>query len=190
MQSQKELEAAAELLSAQEFIERYPKPALLVNVNEDLLGAPDARPLTTSVIPTIKSSADPSLRPGDLAQSETIGADLHAKMVGFLSKTDRNKFRDIVILGRAAFADLRVNVQTISKIHASFTCISGAWHVVHRGATNGLKVNGRTIPSEEYVKLRSGMSLSFGPDVWGSYLSPEDLYELLRSSPPPRSQRS
>lgn len=62
-------------------------------------------------------------------------------------------------LGRDAGCDIRLDDRRISRRHARFEYVSGAWRCVNLASKNGIRVNGRSSGSHE---LHSGAWLDLG----------------------------
>lgn len=98
--------------------------------------------------------------------------------VGWLRKSDRNAF-PVISLGRGDECDVRIDIATISKLHAVFASCAGVWSLSDRGARNGLVVNERAIESGGSTDLRSGDQLLFGTQVEATFHSSDGLYDFL-----------
>jgi hypothetical protein len=153
-------------MNASDFAASYPEPALLLTLpaqDDD-----DDSDLDSTITTMVLGS------PEELDKGKT------KDWIAWIAKTNRNKFADIVILGRSSIADILVPVKTVSSIHASFTKIGDGWRVVHRGATNGVKLNGEALPAEDYAPLATGDQLRFGPDVRCVFLDAGAIYTYLQ----------
>src|SRR6185295_1143010 len=68
-----------------------------------------------------------------------------------------------ITVGRAAEADLSLNLPSVSRRHAVLTLVSaGQWQITDLGSSNGVEVNRRSVES---AMLVHGDEIAFGPDV-------------------------
>ncbi len=69
--------------------------------------------------------------------------------------------RGVVVVGRAAEADLRVDDRSISRRHAAIH-LDGAIHVEDLGSANGTRVRGAPVAAGARVSVRPGDVIEFG----------------------------
>jgi len=66
-------------------------------------------------------------------------------------------------VGRSSGVDIRLENPRISRLHAVLTAgPDGTWSVTDADSDNGLRVNGRDVPSNQAVPLRNGDRIHLG----------------------------
>ena len=94
------------------------------------------------------------------------------------------KFAAMFTVGRAANSDVRLNVASLSKFRAYFTNVARdqAWYVSDAGSSSGTFINGEELPpSHGKVRLASGTTIRFGPDITAQFYVAGLFWELLQS---------
>lgn len=67
-----------------------------------------------------------------------------------------------ITIGRDTDNDVVVDNKLASRHHALIQKIKDAYFIKDMGSTNGTFINGTTIPSDKYVKLRPGDKITIG----------------------------
>lgn len=67
-----------------------------------------------------------------------------------------------ITIGRDTDNDVVVDNKLASRHHAMIQKIKDAYFIKDMGSTNGTFINGTTIPSDKYVKLRPGDKITIG----------------------------
>lgn len=147
-------------LPPEKFAQDFPVPFLLLAFSG--LGSTSA---------DISSTTRAEVRRGPAANQPEYVAELR--------KTDRNYFKAMIIVGRSPQADICLPMPTVSKIHAFFTPAATGWTVSHHGSTNGLVVNGYSVPGGESMPLKDGDFLGLGPSVNAWFYSSAGLRAVL-----------
>jgi anti-anti-sigma factor len=94
---------------------------------------------------------------------------------------ERRAVGDEIIVGRAADADVCLDIPSVSRQHAAITpAADGQWRVSDRGSRNGIAINGATTPGGV---LAVGDRITFGPDVTAVFSQPP-------GAPPPAAAES
>ena len=69
--------------------------------------------------------------------------------------------QDLLMIGRAAEAHLRIDYSEVSRIHCELRqSVDESWLITDMGSRNGTLVNGRSV---EQARLNSGDQLKLGP---------------------------
>ncbi len=84
------------------------------------------------------------------------------ELQGRLFSFDRGADHEVIV-GRAPESDVCLDLQSVSRRHASLrVAIDGRWQLKDLGSRNGVQVNGSSIDD---VVLTDGDEIAFGPDV-------------------------
>jgi len=101
-----------------------------------------------------------------------------------LRKQATNAFAMMVTVGRAANNDIVLPYEGISKFHAYFSNLGGAWVLVDAKSTNGTFVEGRKLDPDAKEKLdlnRPAIELSFSSAINCRLYSPAAFFDLASS---------
>ncbi|MCP4448395.1 MAG: FHA domain-containing protein [Myxococcales bacterium] len=84
-------------------------------------------------------------------------------------------------IGRSRNCDVRVENESVSKVHASILLDrgSGGYFVIDQGSRNGTYLNGERVLARQRTSLWSGAYLSFGDAVY-VFIDPPTLRKLAR----------
>jgi pSer/pThr/pTyr-binding forkhead associated (FHA) protein len=154
-------------LSQEEFLEAHPYPMVVTDNPGEVVE--NAHFHTIAAVPDSSSGTD------------------HARLLERMGKwafqlKKKGRFASMLTVGRAANSDLRLNVPSVSKFHAYFIFVARdkAWYVSDAKSSNGTFVGGKEIPpTHGKVKLESGVTLRFGPDVTCQFLTPQGLWAMF-----------
>ena len=134
------------------------------------------------IIPADETSAEPKDTSRFARAKEARPPINENYRVGVLLKHPGSVTNDPVIrLGRSSQCDIRLGDIEVSKVHALFDRIGGAWTIRDNASTNGTYVNGLRIPDDEPTRLRTADTIKFGPGLSAVYFDPNDFYQFLRS---------
>jgi len=118
-----------------------------------------------------------------LIDAETeVAIDLSGQVLP-LVRSEQNPYSSKLAVGRTKNCDLRIDHNSISRLHALLLLGDGGTvRIVDAGSSNGTRVNGNAVGKE-------GMPLSFGDVVtFGSvptqFVSEDLLYQALRNLRP------
>ncbi|HZU99743.1 MAG TPA: FHA domain-containing protein, partial [Planctomycetota bacterium] len=152
-----DLADAALGLDVRAFAERNPEPALVFFPSSskpeptpfDTLAGREHRfdGAATDELPALETTIeDPrAKRPTDrIALPRYVkgkGPEGPEWSVHFLAKSHRNPFSGMITIGRASNNDIQLLVSSVSKFHASFAFLAGAWTIADQNATNGTFVD-------------------------------------------------
>jgi len=81
-----------------------------------------------------------------------------------------------VTLGRGADCDLVVRHPSLSKEHLYFRRMGNTWTVTDANSVNGVWVDGKLVPPEFNMRLKSGARILLGGAIPALFLAPADLY--------------
>jgi len=84
-----------------------------------------------------------------------------------------------VSFGRMPPCDVVLPFRQLSRVHVNFIRVADGWMVEDVGSRNGTILDGKQIPANEPVPLRSGAKLRFG-DVIAHFMVASALQEYLR----------
>jgi len=160
------LRQVAQVFSAEEFIEAFPSPALLV-------------------VDVHAEGLEESVRgPGESPQLLTIAHHglegiRYLDRVAFVSKRPGNPFSLFVSLGRSASNDIVIGVESVSKVHGYFTTAAGSWYFTDRGSTNGTFLGKQRLETSARTSLKAGDHLVLGSSLTVEFLPPPDFYQRL-----------
>lgn len=172
-----------ELTSEEDYVARYPAPALLLE------------PFGEGTREMVDTPA-----PGDSPDDSTIASMMTAKKtfalpttsmvhpdarVVWLVKSDRNPFVGMITVGRARNNDLILVHSSISKMHAIFKQ-DGDWWLIEDRSTNGTYLDGTRIPPREPRQVNDGSNVRFGDVASVRFFEPESFFmfcSLVGGSP-------
>ena len=100
-----------------------------------------------------------------------------------LRKTDKNPWKDKLLVGRATNNDVVVRDASVSKVHARITQREGAWTLSDARSTNGTWVDGVQLPAGGAAPLRAGGTVKLG-GVSCSVLDSEAVHRALAGGAP------
>ena len=177
-----QLVAETEKLSRNEFVTRFPTPALL-------FGEPlSARRSTASDLARPAEDLDQiyeltdaySLDPPPASKPPRFGVESRVEFLPANPAAGETQEK-LVTLGRAPDSDLQVAAISVSLTHAGFMLSAKGWSIVDAGSTNGTTLNGRALRGDEAALLRDGDAIGFWRDTHAIYLSPGALFDRLRA---------
>ena len=153
-------------LGYEDFVARYPMPALMAvprgMTPEDLQADP---------------SGDDSGRFQLLTRAiRSPGFLLDLGKVAFVAKRPGNPFPHLVSIGRSPMNDITVAVDSVSKVHGYFVPDGKGWAFTDRGSTNGSKVDDRPATEGEPYPIGEGTNLHLGLEALFEIHSPDSLY--------------
>ena len=159
-------EKAAELTQEQ-FLQQFPRPALLVVYRE-----PD----------TDGDVLDPTNSGVQLLTVSIKGTHIlrYLGKVAFVTKRPGNPFAHLISVGRSSKNDITVAVDSVSKVHGYFVPEGDGWGFTDHGSTNGSLLGSTELESGRKVPLSNGDILRLGLEVHFEFLSPEALYHKAR----------
>jgi hypothetical protein len=176
-------EFVKELTGEEEYVAKYPAPALLL----EPFGEGSAETVDT---PAPGDSSDD----GTIARMMTAGSAFvqpstsmvhpEARVV-WLVKSDRNPFEGMITVGRARNNDLILAHPEISKVHAIFQ-EDGDWWLIEDRSSNGTFLDGTRLPARELRQVNDGSRVRFGDVASVRFFEPESFYQfcsLVRGSP-------
>jgi hypothetical protein len=103
-------------VSFQDFLEKYPLPALVFCIRE-VATDEELTKSSLSLVATARIKVQSTIFPNEPVP----------QFLAWLEKSDRNYFENLVIVGRSAMNDICLPVSTVSKIHAFFSFIGDEW---------------------------------------------------------------
>jgi len=117
----------------------------------------------------------------DVNDVHKLVAAATARPVYPVKKSGRNKFGNVITLGRAANNDVIVSEPSVSKFHAYFNerLDSGGFELVDAGSTFGTKVKEFRLEPDQPHPLRSGDKITLGEAVLLTFYLPADLHSQL-----------
>ena len=167
-----QLEKWAYRLSPAEFIERYPRPGLLVLDPETETDDPlDGQEQKNSGVMLVTQSI------------ESVDYLAYLNKIAFIAKRPGNLFPHLISIGRSSNNDIRINVDSVSKVHGYFVAKDGGWVFTDHGSTNGSKLDQKVLAANHEYPLSHGQQLRLGINALFEFLSPETLYRVLRGLP-------
>ena len=152
-------------ISREEFLRRFPVPALLVVYRES--DSPDA-PLDPS------SSAGVQLLTVSIKSAAILR---YLNRLAFLCKRPGNPYAHLISIGRSASNDIAIAVDSVSKVHGYFAHDGESWGFTDHGSTNGSLINDQPLTAGEKATMHDGDFLQLGLEVTLEYLSPGRLYD-------------
>lgn len=95
------------------------------------------------------------------------GGEVYLELIEPRDETPRRlELRDARLrLGRGRLADLRLEIASLSRLHAELSSADGTWRIVDLDSFNGTYVNGRRLETGEERGLRIGDRLRLGEVV-------------------------
>ena len=161
-------EKAAELTQEQ-FLQQFPRPALLVVYRE-----PDSD----------GEVLDPTSSGVQLLTVSIKGTNIlrYLGKVAFVTKRPGNPFAHLISVGRSAKNDITVAVDSVSKVHGYFVLDGNQWCFTDHGSTNGSVIGNVELSSGRKYPLDNTDILRLGLEVHFEFLTPEALYQKARGS--------
>ncbi|HEX9737585.1 MAG TPA: FHA domain-containing protein [Thermoanaerobaculia bacterium] len=164
-----ELSRLARKSSREEFLRRFPVPALLVVYRDT---DTPAEPLDPS------SNAGVQLLTMSIKSAAILS---YLNRLAFLCKRPGNPFAHLISIGRSVSNDIAIAVDSVSKVHGYFARQGEGWGFTDHGSTNGSLLNDQPLKAGATVALKDGDFLQLGLEVSLEYLSPGRLYERVAS---------
>jgi hypothetical protein len=97
-----------------------------------------------------------------------------------LEKTGRHPF-PMITLGRAATNDVVLDLEGVSKLHATFVDDgSGNWSITDAGTTNGTLVQEKLLPPRATRPINDGEEIVFGNELTTLFFRPRALFGWAR----------
>lgn len=82
---------------------------------------------------------------------------------GFLIHDDKKfKLSEYFIIGRGKNADLIINDPSVSRLHCEIRFIDGKYFIKDYNTSNGIKINGKRIDGDSYIKLEDNSIINIG----------------------------
>lgn len=166
----RKLQHQAAALSQRDFLDTHPQLALLVGTRdtENDEGGDLTSPADSGVqLLTLSIKSAEILR--------------YLGKVAFVRKRPGNPFAHLISVGRSAKNDIRIGVQSLSKVHGYFVDDRGTWCFADHKSTNGSRRNGLPLRAGKQYPLEDGDRLQLGLEVVLEILFPESLYQRLRA---------
>ncbi len=186
-------ELLAEELSDEDFLRRYPHPALVFDppgraVEGLRVDTPDQPFFTGQGLPTLLPDVDEVgtstevMRSVDACQATGLATEglLPDTVLEWLVKSQRNPFGALITIGRTPNNDIVLPQPTVSKVHAIATHAQGGWSLSDSRSSNGTFVDGVRLPPGEKRPLEDGAELRFGRELRARVMLPASLLDLLR----------
>jgi anti-anti-sigma factor len=124
--------------------------------------------------------AKPPVRPDTGREVRVRLTRAPGELLGRTYTFERFKEGDVITVGRSADSDICLDLQSVSRRHASLTLLAGGrWEVRDLGSRNGVQVNGSPV---EAIAVRDADKITFGPDVSAEF------YTVGRGDPPVQPQ--
>lgn len=158
----------AKKLELNEFLKKHPYP-FLVRYIESYISQTDK---TSFSLPKLQ----------ELIKIETQAQQKQIADIKTINKTERNPHTpDMITIGRFKNHDIVINLDGISKFHGYFIISQEdqIYKYIDIGSTNGSKINGTQIPSDQHFSLKDGDKISFANNNYIFYY-PEKVYEIFR----------
>jgi hypothetical protein len=152
-------------LSEDEFVELRPNPALVI---EPFPVSPFKLRDTTTEVKVFTAVPSPVLHP-------------QAQLVWIVPRSP-GRWPDMK-LGRDPACDIVLPNPSVSKRHATLSCIDGTWAIEDHGSTNGTEISGVRLVRSEPKALPAGEPLVLAQVVVvRAYYSPRSLHAMLRTA--------
>jgi hypothetical protein len=152
--------------SREAFAKANPEPFLLFEHP-----APRGRPpwgfKTTRISQAVREAAEQAKR----------ARDLHRYAVVVLGPSGR--WGERISVGRAGNNDIALTDNSVSKLHAYFTCDAQGVSVRDMGSRNGTRVGGELLDSNSIRRLQTGDIVTFGT-VSVTLLGAGELYDFMQ----------
>ena len=160
-------------ISEKEFIARYPHPFLVVNLDGGM-------PMLYGRL----ACATTSLEEEEDGKPRGYSAPIDPKkriLVAPVIKSGRNKFPNMITVGRTNQNDIILPVRSISKFHAYFktSSDSGELMIVDAESRFGTVLHGEEIVAEKPRALENGNTLVFGKVARSTFLTSEFFYGYM-----------
>ena len=161
-----EMQEQAADATRDQFLDRFPVPAMLVVYREPDSGGEPLDPSSQGVqLLTVSIKSAAILR--------------YLNHLAFLCKRPGNPYAHLISIGRSASNDIAVTVDSVSKVHGYFSVDNGLWSFTDHSSTNGSLLNDQPLLAGTKNTLRDGDLLQMGLEVTLEYYSPERLYDRL-----------
>jgi hypothetical protein len=168
---------SAQLLSEEQFLRIHSAPALLFYSQTETFPDHDECKKTDSWLEH------------KTVFSETTTKATNQKTIAFLRKSDRNPFKDLITVGRAANNDIIINKATISKAHAFLVKKDLMWQITDQKSSNSTYVDSNKLKPMEPYHLHDNSVIQFGFEVQASFYSPEGLWSYIQIYQPEKYQQ-
>ena len=150
-------------MTFEEFLRKFPVPALLVVYREPEAMDEGARPSSSGIqLLTVSIKSRSVLR--------------YLGKMAFITKRPGNPFAHLISVGRSAKNDITIAVDSVSKVHGYFVPGEQGWSFTDHGSTNGSVLNGEELRSGEKYPLENGAVLRLGLEVTLEIFDPPGLY--------------
>lgn len=155
--------------SRDEFLRRFPAPALLVVYRDPATEDPPLDPSADTGVQLLTVSI----------KSKATAILQYLNRLAFLCKRPGNPFAHLISIGRSTANDIAIAVDSVSKVHGYFAHDGERWGFTDHGSTNGSLLNDRPLKAGETVRLHDGDFLQLGLEVTLEFLSPSLLYDRV-----------
>ena len=102
------------------------------------------------------------------------------RIAPLVKRADSNSFTMMITLGRTDNNDVTLKHTMISKFHAYFRHLGTSWTLSDAGSLNGTSIDGRKLPPERALPVRSGSRIVIGGAVAVQFLQGADLYDAVQ----------
>jgi hypothetical protein len=125
--------------------------------------------------------------PAGLTQFEA-GTEWNGDAAVFALRKTIAEYQNMVSVGRAPNVDISITERTISKFHAYFEEIDGAWTLSDAGSRNGTTIGPRAVAKYGKVALKNLDIIQFGLHVRFRYFTAAGFCEFMAAlaAQPPR----
>ncbi|MCG8455358.1 MAG: FHA domain-containing protein [Holophagales bacterium] len=159
----------AGILSREQFVEAFPRPALMV--------------VYRGLDQAASEGMDPSQSGVQLLTVSVRSAAVlrYLSRVAFVAKRPGNPFAHLISIGRSTNNDITIAVDSVSKVHGYVVEGDTGWQFTDHGSTNGSRINGHSLEPSRKYSLGDGDVLQLGLEVMLELLLPATLYERARA---------
>ncbi len=155
-------------LQRDEFVAKLPGPFLLTPTSA---GQASTWRFKTQ---TVTSAAVRMLR----EKGVSLSPEARRYEVWVVQTTPHSVWQDRVSVGRARNNDIVLVDNSVSKLHAHFSCNHGTWRVTDAGSRNGTIHNGEALKRDQATDLESGDPITFG-GIATIFLDSGGLYDFV-----------
>lgn len=96
----------------------------------------------------------------------------------FVSKTNRNPFKQMITVGRSKNNDIILDDKAVSKVHGYFVRTDFRWWIHDQPSTNGTFLDESRVGASG-IPISDGSKISFGPRLVFSFYSARGLHQLI-----------
>ncbi len=169
--------ALAQTQPLAEFVARHPFAFLVGEPKIDVPTAPGKTMLGMRALQRIDTQA---VNDAAVAQA---AAQLPKRAFAVPLRKVQHAFPSMITVGRTANNDVVVGDSTVSRFHAYFREVDGAFELVDAGSRNGTKLRSLPLKPKEPVPVKLGDRITFG-NIALSLLDARGCWELVRGHRP------